>query len=640
MGDGDLSQMNASIWWRKLIRLLQDVDMEEMLQTISRYPKRRLLAILCAVIFVLYYLGIPGGGRPISPAGKCVMERFKNWEAAVQEQSIGADENSVVFVGNGHIGVDVNEELRLSSNGSKILDFAAGFKPFVNLEVAESGSPAETTFTEFKEGRVKNIKCYVMDGDCMCIERTRYAHRTRKELLVEEVKVVNPTKSSVTLRIGRTVAENWAANKTGDAIVYTRTFPMHLFSLTSAVICSSAPGEYQVARKREETLRFICVVEQRELSSNMAMDTKPVLHELTTKVVSEFSRLYKMAPLAIDTEHENAWKKLNMVSFYLSPSKAPNVLNGDQINATKYILMSNTKAPLLEESIPEDKRKALELSSRRNERCYSEHSTLLYPSKLWHDWTHVEDLLRMADIWILTLEKRGCAAMLKSGATGLAQAFTLSLSGASYHDSHLEVALSVSDLHREMAFSGLPIGVAVGDASARVRIDEENTPFFEMMSATGTLYACGGGCLGEPLTLGKTPTKLEIKITKPETAILYIATSRKHLEQLRSTIHVSEVISAPSHESQLLALHRHGSAIGGLPMWFWFFLVVLLIAFHAFLAKLLWSEWRKGDMTPYNPYLRNDLQHKSNFVVGTLRNRSRLRERVRKTSGTNGEPIK
>ncbi|ETN76978.1 hypothetical protein NECAME_00504 [Necator americanus] len=292
---------------------------------------------------------------------------------------------------------------------------------------------------------------------------------------------------------------------------------MHLFSLTSAVICSSAPGEYQVARKREETLRFICVVEQRELSSNMAMDTKPVLHELTTKVVSEFSRLYKMAPLAIDTEHENAWKKLNMVSFYLSPSKAPNVLNGDQINATKYILMSNTKAPLLEESIPEDKRKAgsylwmnaLELSSRRNERCYSEHSTLLYPSKLWHDWTHVEDLLRMADIWILTLEKRGCAAMLKSGATGLAQAFTLSLSGASYHDSHLEVALSVSDLHREMAFSGLPIGVAVGDASARVRIDEENTPFFEMSHLAGTA------------------------ITKPETAILYIATSRKHLEQLR-----------------------------------------------------------------------------------------------------------
>uniref|UniRef100_A0A0K0DLJ9 Protein PBN1 n=1 Tax=Angiostrongylus cantonensis TaxID=6313 RepID=A0A0K0DLJ9_ANGCA len=326
----------------------------------------------------------------------------------------------------------------------------------------------------------------------------------------------------------------------------------------------------------------------------------------------------------MDEEHENGWKKLNMVTFFLSPSKAPNVLNGDKINATRYILLSNTKAPLLEDSFPEDKKKALELSLRRNERCYSEHSTLLYPSKLWQDWTHVEDLLYMAEIWLLTLEKRGCASILKSGATGLAQvcflfgflvkfstpsafflqAFTLSLSAASYHDSHLEVSLSLSDLHRELAFGGLPVGVAVGDANARVRIAEDNTPFFEV-SATAILYACGGGCLGEPVTLGKSPTKIPIKITKPETSILYIATSRKHLEQLRSTIHVSEVVSAPAHESELLALHRHGAVMGGLPMWFWFFLVILLLAFHAFLAKLLWSEWRKGDMTPYNPYLRN-----------------------------------
>ncbi|CAJ0604168.1 unnamed protein product [Cylicocyclus nassatus] len=596
--------MNASIWWRKFVRLLQDIELEELFQTVSRYPKRKLLIIICAIIFVVYCLGISTGSGSASPAAKCVMERFKNWDIAVQDMSIGIDENVVKFAGNGHVGIDVDEELRLSSNGSKILDFATGFKPLVHVNVVGGGSSAESTFTEFIIGRVRNIKCFAVDGECMCVFRTHYVHRTRRELIVEEVKVVNPTKSPVTVQITRPEPIGWTANKTGDTMVYTKTFPLHGSSLSSAVICSSAPGEYTVARKREETLRFVCVVEQRELSSNMAMDTTPVVHELARVVVSKFSLLNKMVPLSVDAEHDNAWKKLNSPTFYLSLSKAPNVLNGAQINATKYILLSNTKAPLLEEAFPEDKRKAMELSARRNERCYSEHSTLLYPSKLWHDWIHIEDLLRMADIWILTLEKRGCAAMLKAGATGLVQAFVLSLSGASYHDSHLEVALSVSDLHRELAFSGVPIGVGVGEASARVRIDEENTPYFEV-SATGTLYACGGGCLDEPITLTKTPAKMEIKVTKPETAILYIATSRRHLEQLRSTIHVSEVMSAPAHESQLLALHRHGSAIGGLPMWFWFFLVTLLIAFHAFLAKVLWSEWRKGDMTPYNPYLRS-----------------------------------
>ncbi|VDM58244.1 unnamed protein product, partial [Angiostrongylus costaricensis] len=444
---------------------------------------------------------------------------------------------------------------RLSSNSSNVLNFATGFKPSVEVEFLGSTVSADSTFTEFKSGRLRNIKCYALDDDCLCVIKSSYAHRTRKELLVEELKVVNPTVS------------------------YHSRETVSLFTKTPFSSCWL-----------EETIRFIY--------------TKPALNELSKKAIAEFSRISRTSPLLMDEEHKNAWKKLNMVTFFLSPSKAPNVLNGDKINATRYILLSNTKAPLLENSFPEDKKKALELSLRRNERCYSEHSTLLYPSKLWQDWTHVEDLLHMAEIWLLTLDKRGCASILKSGATGLAQAFTLSLSAASYHDSHLEVSLSLSDLHRELAFGGLPIGVAVGDASARVRIAEDNTPFFEV-SATATLYACGGGCLGEPVTLGKSPTKIPIKITKPETSILYIATSRKHLEQLRSTIHVSEVVSAPAHESELLALHRHGAVMGGLPTWFWFFLVILLLAFHAFLAKLLWSEWQKGDMTPYNPYLRS-----------------------------------
>ena len=33
-------------------------------------------------------------------------------------------------------------------------------------------------------------------------------------------------------------------------------------------------------------------------------------------------------------------------------------------------------------------------------------------------------------------------------------------------------------------------------------------------------------------------------------------------------------------------------------------LLILLVAFHVFLIKLLYSEWRKGDSTPYDPYLR------------------------------------
>lgn len=39
---------------------------------------------------------------------------------------------------------------------------------------------------------------------------------------------------------------------------------------------------------------------------------------------------------------------MHLTGFSVANSKAPNTLNGDRINATKYILMSNLRAPTIE----------------------------------------------------------------------------------------------------------------------------------------------------------------------------------------------------------------------------------------------------------------------------------------------------
>ncbi|KAK6019538.1 hypothetical protein OSTOST_14823, partial [Ostertagia ostertagi] len=103
--------MSVSLWWCKFVRLVQGIEYEELHRLCNRYSKRKVLGALCAVIFVLYYLGISSGGDHLSKAGQCVKERFRNWEQGVIDQSIGVDSSSVSFIGNGHIGVDVNGEL-------------------------------------------------------------------------------------------------------------------------------------------------------------------------------------------------------------------------------------------------------------------------------------------------------------------------------------------------------------------------------------------------------------------------------------------------------------------------------------------------------------------------------------------------
>lgn len=57
---------------------------------------------------------------------------------------------------------------------------------------------------------------------------------------------------------------------------------------------------------------------------------------------------------------------------------------------------------------------------------------------------------------------------------------------------------------------------------------------------------------------------------------------------------MKEVVIAPPHEHHLLALHRHGSSIGGVPAFFWATIFILVIIFHVFLAKLVYNEYCGG----------------------------------------------
>lgn len=49
--------------------------------------------------------------------------------------------------------------------------------------------------------------------------------------------------------------------------------------------------------------------------------------------------------------------------------------------------------------------------------------------------------------------------------------------------------------------------------------------------------------------------------------------------------------SAPAHDHQVMALHKHGHQLGGLPTLFWVSICFLIIVFHLFLFKLILTEY-------------------------------------------------
>lgn len=110
-------------------------------------------------------------------------------------------------------------------------------------------------------------------------------------------------------------------------------------------------------------------------------------------------------------------------------------------------------------------------------------------------------------------------------------------------------------------------------------------------AATGTTTPATAAASTPPVKLDFKPKQFPVKLTAPVTAVLYITSDRDHMEELKHTIHVQEVVEAPAHEHHVIALHRHGHRLGGLPALFWVSITFLIVVFHLFLAKLIYNEY-------------------------------------------------
>ncbi len=151
----------------------------------------------------------------------------------------------------------------------------------------------------------------------------------------------------------------------------------------------------------------------------------------------------------LNSEHRGIWEKLWKTGFGLSYSLAPDVLNADIINATRYAVLTNSAAPLHEEgrSPPDILRRQDSLT--KTELCYNSHSTLFPPtSKLWSQMKTPGELVDLAYTWRITLEKFGCGRLVEAGADGVALAMVLSFGAMKFVQHHLEFATHPKDLHR------------------------------------------------------------------------------------------------------------------------------------------------------------------------------------------------
>lgn len=577
------------------------------------------------------------------------------------------------FVGNGKLALSPVAELdpaerRLHILGKRTLSVPVPFDPIVNFETF-GGHPKSATVSRYRTGTVEHCTCVHYAGGVVSVRETFSAHRLIPSLFTQEIKVHNPTNAPLILRLSR---KGWLGKPSASVkvqnILVSTTDHREYSLLVGQVFESTSTNSGHNKAAQAVAIAYPALhdsVEVKERSSGHVLSvqtflnyTRPLEHEtevhaavpdLKVALRETVKRVVALSPVVLQAQHEAAWRSLWWAGFSISHSHAPNAVNGYQINATLYYLLSQRAMPFPVgmEAFPggggggqqrQQLRPLPELAAysdvdvnrsrallARPDQCYNGHSTFHAP-RLWDRLDSLADLQNVVSLWFLTLEKQSCEHLLASGPAGVLQAAMLSLAALRFTSKHLEFNAHPSDLQRpylarRLLFGGSGSGGRGEPAAAinfSVLITEDNKAKIAVAvdSAGGKesdLYACDAGCLDAPVRLStssaaiSTPSPIEfpVKLTDPLTSLLYIAADRDHLRELKHSIHVKEIGEAPAHEHHTIALHRYGHSLGGLPTFFWVTICFLIVVFHLFLGKLIYSEYFANGGVGYERLNRN-----------------------------------
>lgn len=525
------------------------------------------------------------------------------------------------YVGNGYIGLEVAHDAALNIKHGRSMQLPIRFQPVVSV-LQNGGAEKEATVVEYLTGMVHRFQCFAG----YFVSYTLYAHRTQPNVLMQELQITN-TRNLIE-NIELILPRNRLPKSSTRNIPLSEPVQIGMFTYTELEVIAGTvqpstddPGkliaisivkpklEPTIQLRKRGTVRIIypLIVEySKPVTESQWKTTLENIEQHTIQAMTKL--LQKLSAKASATgsqnsintfrqEHINVWADLWATGFTISTSKAENSLNGDRINATMYAVLSQVRSFEFEEintnlgsgspSIREDIAKALTYA----EGCYDSYHTL-QAENLWRDMSSLSQLNSLVSSWMLTLEKQGCHNLIRAGASGVIQAMTLSFGSFRFSNQHLECNMHPKFLHRDFHFRRLNYGNKT-HVNVTIIVKDDNKAVINVAldRSDRSYYACDGGCLDEPVLLTQSRREFPVKLTEPLTAILYITEDKQHMEEIHHAIHVKEVVEAPAHEQHLIALHKHGHQLGGLPALFWVSVCAIIIVFHIFLCKLIIKEY-------------------------------------------------
>lgn len=572
---------------------------------------RRILAALGFLLIIYWYMSTGSlfrslwySGPPRSGPGACLQTQTKQWKTLADKGdllmvSFPGEESRLqgpAMVGNGFLLVDVNKN-NLWVSSMTVPFRMTEYSPVTYVRSAGAAAEVHATAIFYREGLIRTVRCLQIDltdshRDCVSVREEYFAHRSRPHLYVQRIRVSNPSDKVVAFDISSQKPLSGAKISTSVEKVQDRQFLLSSGrvsledgkSILIVIATKKLVNRVQVSPKSEFDETVLSVIYTSEpIDSGKLEENFSKLREAAKKEMLE------VMPLRADEiyhEHQQIWADLFVSGIEMRKIKDAHTPSCDTINITLYYILSCSPAPLVDPLLSNEEREKMELTLNYADHCFSGHATMhaenLWPGKL----SGITQLLQLWELWKLTLQKRGCKSLVLAGAHGLVQGMLLSFGGLQFTENHLQFQSDPHVLHNSYSLRGIHYNKDL--INLAVLLDQEEKPYLHVsvkfQDKLVKLYACEAGCLNEPIELtseirGHT---FPVLVTQPLTPLLYISTELTHLQDLRHTLHLKEILA---HEEHMAKQYP------GLPFLFWFSVASLITLFHLFLFKLIYNEY-------------------------------------------------
>ena len=248
----------------------------------------------------------------------------------------------LAYVGNGYFGMSVSPNSEINIKSRRTLSVPVPYKPLMYVTLVGEGEEEMGMVTDYVRGGVTSVQCMSEVGsfeEPVTVTSNVIAHRTVPGVLVQDIRVHNPTSQSKQITLERLGIAQWETAKSHSRVIehgeggvkYTVVTGLVEASgkkVAVAIAARKLSSSLEVKSRMTQSLHLLTGVAYSQPSSEK--EAEGLREEMEREAVRNIAAVAAQSWQKLQDSHAEVWRNLWTSGFGISWSYAEDAINGDR----------------------------------------------------------------------------------------------------------------------------------------------------------------------------------------------------------------------------------------------------------------------------------------------------------------------